>query len=85
MAVESAKALAQVYQQLIEQEPSRTVAAQRWAGVLMRPPLDRLGDACDVLEAAADTAGHPGAETDCPYTTRPLKDAQLAGLSPTTL
>ena len=79
MAVESTKALAQVYQQLIEQEPTHTAAAQRWAGVLMRPPLDRLGDACDVLEAAADTAGQPGADPDFPQITCPLEDARLAG------
>ncbi len=60
VAVEASKALAQVFHEIMEQQPSEVWAALRWAKILHEAPLKRPVEACDVLERAAVRAAQPG-------------------------
>ena len=60
VAVEASKALAQIFNEILEQHSSEAWAALRWAKILQEPPLNRYVEACDVLEKAAVNSGQPG-------------------------
>lgn len=59
VAVEASKALAQIFNEIIEHHPTEIWAALRWAKILQEPPLSRPLEACDLLERAAVTSGQP--------------------------
>ena len=60
VAVEASKALAEVFHNIIEQAPYEVWAPTHWARILQHPPLNRVGEACDVLEKAAVATGQHG-------------------------
>ena len=60
VAVEASKALAQIFNDIIQKHPSELWASMQWASILQSQPLNRPLEACDVLEKAAISSKRHG-------------------------